>query len=113
VMLTDATPTERTVEGHLDACELTYLLAFQDNIYRNGGTVFLRGSFMVSAITADKDKAPGIVFKITAFDLVGEQTQLAPVNYAFVTANNQSFAGTESGKFKCEDGGLCLAYCLP
>jgi len=103
---------ERTRQGRLDACELVYLLGFEDHIYRNGGMSVLRGSLSLSALIEAPDKPPVISFKVTAFDMVGAQPspQFAPLHYAFLSANGTSFAGKEAGKFTCEDGGICMAF---
>lgn len=37
----------RMTRGKLDACELTYLLAFEDHVYRKGAMSFLRGSLVL------------------------------------------------------------------
>jgi hypothetical protein len=89
VALTDLTFNERTVEGGLDACELTYLVGFEDYIYRKGDLVFLRGSISMSALSRSPDKPPGIFLKVTAFDLVGANPQFAPLNYVFLSAKGQ------------------------
>jgi hypothetical protein len=103
--------TERTVGGRLDACELVYLVAFKDYIYRNGGLVVLRGAINISALTGTK-KAPGILLKVTPFDDASGTPQLAPINYAFITSDGQSFAGSELATGKAEDGGLLVAFSL-
>ena len=43
VVLMELTLTERMSRGKLDSCELTYYLAYEDYIYRNGGITILRG----------------------------------------------------------------------
>ena len=106
----ELTAHERTIEGELDACELVYLLGFQDHIYRGGATVALRGSVSVTALRNHPEKEPGIMLKVTAFDFVGSQPRLAPINYAFLSAGPNSFAKKESGTFRCDDGGFCAAY---
>ena len=110
MFLADATLNERTIEGVLDACELTYMVGFKDYIYRKGDVVLLRGAVSLSGLTKSPDKPPAVFLKVTAFDLVGTTTQFAPLHYAFISAKGESFAGKEAGKFTCEDGGVCLAY---
>lgn len=114
VFLIDLRFDERTRQGHLDACELVYMVGFQDHIYRRGEMSALRGSLQLSALIEAPDKPPIISFKVTAFDLMGTQAtpQFAPLHYAFLSANGTSFAGKEAGKFTCDDGGICMAFSI-
>lgn len=111
VTLVDLRIDERTRSGKLDACELVYLIGFEDHIYRRGEVTALRGSLQLSALIEAPNKPPIVAFKVTAFDIIGAKThQFAPLHYAFITAKGTSFAGKESGKFTCEDGGVCMAF---
>ena len=98
--------TERTSAGKLQACELGYLIAYEDNIYRRGDPVALRGSFTV--VQGRDGKGMGLGLKITMFDVVEQQSKLAPINYAFLSANGQSYAGKEHATTNAEDGGLLV-----
>ncbi len=99
---------ERTSGGKLNACELVYLIAYEDHIYRRGDAVFLRGA--VNMFDAGPGKGVGLGIKITMFDAVGETPKLAPIGYAYLSANGQSYAGKELTKGNAEDGGVILAY---
>lgn len=112
VLTVDLTFEERTIEGRLEGCELTYLLAFEDHIYRKGAPAAMRGSLLLMALRQHPDKEPGITFKAKTFDLVGSQPEFAPINYAFVSTPTKSFARHEFGHFTCEDGGFCAVYGL-
>jgi len=114
VALVDLRFDERTRQGRLDACELVYLLGFEDHIYRQGGMTALRGSLSLSALIEAPNKPPVITLKVTAFDMVGAQPspQFAPLHYAFLSAKGTSFAGKEAGKFTCDDGGVCMAFSI-
>jgi hypothetical protein len=112
VFLGDAMLNDRTIEGRLDASELTYVVGYEDYIYRKGDAVLLRGAVSFSGLTKSPNKPPALFLKVTAFDLVGDKTQFAPLHYAFISAKGESFAGKESGKFTCEDGGVCIAYSI-
>lgn len=102
--------TERMSRGQLDACELRYIVAFEDNIYRQGGITFLRGAVSLIGMVQHADKSPGILLKVTAFDLVGDKPAFAPLSLGYLTADGKSYAGKQSGSFKCDDGGQCVAY---
>lgn len=102
--------TNRMSKGQLDACELRYIVAFEDNIYRQGGITFLRGAVSLMGLIQQADKPPGILLKVTAFDLVGDKPNFAPLSLAYLTANGKSYAGKQSGTFTCDDGGQCVAY---
>jgi hypothetical protein len=102
--------TERMSLGQLDSCEITYLLAYEDYIYRNGLITFLRGSIAFAAFVSSPDAAPAIVFKVTAFDLEGEQHVLAPLKYAYLNSGGVSYAGKEWGVEAAEDGGILVGY---
>ena len=108
--LLDLTTTERMSRGKLDACELTYLLAFEDYIYRNGAVTFLRGSMSFSGFINTPEKGPAFLFKVTAFDLVGESHKLAPLEYAYLSSQGVSYAGKEFVIGTAEDGGLLIGY---
>ena len=108
--LAEATFAARTVQGQLDACEVTYLLALEDFIYKQGQAVFLRGALSLNGATNDKSKPPYFIFKITAFDIVNNRPQFSPLFYAYLSKKRQSYAGKEFVKFQCDDGGLCIGY---
>jgi hypothetical protein len=110
VLLVEAQATDRTVGGQLDSCEMTYMVAFEDHIYRRGAVSFLRGAVSFMGFTKAKDKPPAIILKVTAFDLENQNPKFAPLNYAFLTVAGQSYAKKEFVNFKCEDGGLCIGY---
>ena len=110
VVLYEAQTHERTVSGQLDACEMTYLIAFEDHIYRRGDIVFLRGAFSLNGVINRTDKAPFITFKVTAFDVVNDKPVRAPIYYAYIVSNGISYANKEFTKFACEDGGYCTGY---
>ena len=110
VLLLELISTERMSRGKLDACELTYLLAFEDYIYRNGAVTFLRGSMNFAGFISSADKGPAFVFKVTAFDLIGETHKLAPLEYAYLSSQGISYAGKEFLSAAAEDGGLIVGY---
>ena len=110
VVLLDLTATERMSRGKLDACELTYLLAFEDHIYRNGAVTFLRGSMNFAGFMSAADKPPAFLFKVTAFDLVGETNTLAPLEYAYLSSQGTSYAGKEYFIGAADDGRLLVGY---
>lgn len=110
VLLLDVVATERMSLGKLDSCEITYLLAYEDYIYRNGLITLLRGSIAFAAFVSSPDAAPAIVFKVTAFDLEGEQHVLAPLKYAYLNSGGVSYAGKELGVEAAEDGGILIGY---
>lgn len=108
VAIIEVVVDERKSKGQLDACELTYTVAFEDNIYRKGEVTALRGSVSIAGFIEAKDKPPAIIFKVTAFDMVNNKPQFAPLDYAYISAAGHSTAGKEYVKFTCEDGGICL-----
>ena len=110
VTLVDAQSTERTVKGQLDSCEMTYTVAFEDHIYRRGALSFLRGNVSFMGFMNAKDKPPAVMLKVTGFDVVNQNTNFAPLGYAYLSAKGQSFAKKEFVNFQCEDGGLCIGY---
>lgn len=110
VLLLDLTASERKSRGQLDACELTYLLAYEDYIYRNGAVTFLRGSMSFIGFANEPEKGPAFLFKVTAFDLVGETHKLAPLEYAYLSSQGVSYAGKEFVIGAAEDGGLLVGY---
>jgi len=110
VRVMEVVMTERKSRGKLDACELSYILAFEDYIYRNGAITFLRGSLNFAGFTADTDRNPAFLFKVTAFDLLAEGHKLAPLEYAYLSTNNISYAGNEYKIIDASDGGLVIAY---
>jgi hypothetical protein len=99
---------ERTSGGTLNACELVYTIVYEDNIYRRGDPVVLRGAF--NMFDAGEGKGMGLGFKITMFDVVADKPKLAPINYAFISAKGQSYAGKEITTGDAEDGGLLVVY---
>ena len=110
VELVDAKLTERTIKGELDACELTYTVAFEDHIYRRGEISFLRGAISLLGFINVKDKGPAISFKITGFDLINGKPTFAPLGYAYLSAGSRSFAKQEYGSFQMRRRGMCLGY---
>ena len=110
VAIADLRVDERTSGGKLNACELVYIILYEDNIYRRGDPVALRGA--INMFDAGPGKGIGLALKITMFDLVQNQPKLAPINYAFLSANGHSYAGKERGEAKAEDGGVLVVYDL-
>ena len=110
VLILDLTVSERMSRGKLDSCEYTYLLAYADYIYRNGAITFLRGSMNFAVFADAPNKPPGILLKVTAFDLDNDKHNLAPLDYAYLSSQGISYAGKESGVFEAEDGGLVVGY---
>jgi len=110
VLLLDLTASERKSRGRLDACELTYLLAYEDYIYRNGAVTFLRGSMNFAGFVNEPEKGPAFLFKVTAFDLVDETHKLAPLDYAYLSSQGLSYAGKEFAIGAADDGGLVVGY---
>lgn len=109
VSIIEAEVTERNIEGELDACEFRYKLGFQDNIYKNGAMVALRGSVSFKANSKSK-KRPIMILKVTGFDINGSKSELFNINYAYLSSQGTSFAKKEYTKFTCDDGGLCVGY---
>lgn len=110
VVLLELLATERMSLGKLDSCELTYYLAYEDYIYRNGAITVLRGSMNFAGFTDAPDKGPAYLFKVTAFDLTGEALDLAPLKYAYLSSRGVSYAGKEFVVGAAEDGGLLVGY---
>ena len=81
-----------------------------DSIYRNGAITFLRGSMNFAVFADAPNKPPGILLKVTAFDLDNDKHNLAPLDYAYLSSQGISYAGKESGVFEAEDGGLVVGY---
>ena len=98
--------SDRRTRGKLNGCELTYILAFEDNFYRRGAITFLRGSLNFSSF----DKNPAFLLKVTAFDLQGNDAIEVPLSYAYLSNQIKSFAGMESSIFPSDDGGLLVMY---
>ena len=110
IVILDLVATERMSVGKLDSCELTYLIAYEDYIYRNGAITLLRGSMNFAGFTSASDKGPAYLFKVTAFDVVGNQPYLAPLKYAYLSSKSSSYAGKEYVIGAAEDGGLLVGY---
>ena len=110
VRVMEVVATNRKSRGKLDACEISYILAFEDYIYLDGGITFLRGALSLAGFTNDADREPAFLFKITAFDLLAEGHKLAPLEYAYLSTDNISYAGKESTIIDASDGGLVVAY---
>ena len=110
VVILDLVATERMSLGQLDSCELTYLIAYEDYIYRNGAVTLLRGSANFAGFTQASDKGPAYLFKVTAFDVIGEQPYLAPLKYAYLSSTSVSYASKEYFMGVAEDGGLLVGY---
>ena len=102
--------TERMSRGQLDGCEMTYFIAFEDYIHRQGAVSALRGSVAFYGFIDNKDKPPVILLKATAFDFDGTKLNLAPLDYAYVMAAGNSYAGKEYVVGPSEDGGLLVGY---
>ena len=102
--------TERMSRGQLDGCEMTYFIAFEDYIHRQGAVSALRGSVAFYGFIDNKDKPPVILLKATAFDFDGTKLNLAPLDYAYVMAAGNSYAGKEYVVGPAEDGGLLVGY---
>jgi hypothetical protein len=111
VELIDTKISERTVEGELESCEYTYLLGYQDFIYRNGGVVVLRGSVAVKGFTKIA-KQPTVILKVTGFDTDTPTPKLFHINYAYLSGAGNTYSNREYVKFACEDGGYCSGYTL-
>lgn len=110
VVVMELVATERMSLGRLDSCELTYLLAYEDYIYRNGAITFLRGSMNFAGFINDLDKNPTYLFKVTAFDFDGQSYDLSPLKYAYLSTQDISYAGKEFVIGAAEDGGLVVGY---
>lgn len=110
VVLMELTLTERMSRGKLDSCELTYYLAYEDYIYRNGGITILRGSVNFTGFIRDPDSSPAFLFKSTAFDFDDETMKLSPLEYIYLTSEGVSYAGKEFAIEEAEDGGMLVGY---
>jgi hypothetical protein len=110
ITILDVVADRRMNRGQLDSCELVYSLAYEDYIYKNGGTTFLRGSFAFMGFTNAQDTPPAVVLKVTAFDRINDELKLSPLDYAYFSTNNKSYAGSETGVFATEDGGIMVGY---
>ena len=106
VSIMEIDTSERRTRGKLNGCELTYTLAFEDNIYRKGAITFLRGALNFSSF----DMYPAFLFKVTAFDLQGNSAIEAPLSYAYLSSKTKSYAGIESTIVPSDDGGLLVMY---
>ena len=102
---------ERKSRGKLDSCEITYLIAFQDHVYRQGKLSAIRGSVNFMGFIDSPDKAPAVLLKVTAFDLDNNGGyKIAPLEYAYISSQEQSYAGKEFVVGPAEDGGLLVGY---
>lgn len=102
---------ERKSRGKLDSCEITYLIAFQDHVYRQGKLSAIRGSVNFMGFIDSPDKAPAVLLKVTAFDLDNNGGyKIAPLEYAYISSQGQSYAGKEFVVGPAEDGGLLVGY---
>ena len=110
VEVLDIVVTNRMSRGKLDACEITYLLAFQDHIYLNGGLMAIRGSLQFAGFVSAKDKPPAVLLNVTGFDVKSNNPVLAPIDFAYLSFGNRSLAGSEFGMGPAEDGGLLVGY---
>ena len=110
VEIMDFFVTERMSRGQLDGCEMTYFIAFEDYIHRQGAVSALRGSVAFYGFIENKDKPPVILLKATAFDFDGTKLNLAPLDYAYVMAAGNSYAGKEYVVGPSDDGGLLVGY---
>ena len=110
VVLMELTATERMSRGKLDSCELTYYLAFEDYIYRNGAITILRGSVNFTGFINDPEGSPAFLFKATAFDFDGENNKLSPLEYIYLASEGVSYAGKEFAIGAAEDGGMLVGY---
>ena len=106
VSIMEIDTSERRKRGKLTGCEVTYILAFEDNFYRNGAITFLRGSLNFSSF----DMRPAYILKVTAFDLQDNGTIDVPLSYAYLSSQTKSYAGMESTIFPSDDGGLMVMY---
>ena len=106
VSLMELDTSERRTQGKLNGCELTYILAYEDYIYRKGAITFLRGSLNFSSF----DKNPAFLLKVTAFDLQGNSAIDVPLSYAYLSSQTKSYAGMESTIVPSDDGGLLVMY---
>lgn len=110
VILGELTATERMSRGKLDACELTYFLAYEDYIYRSGAVTLLRGSMSFLGFISSPDSSPAFSVKVTAFDVDGETTRLFPLEYVYLTSQGVSYAGKEFAISEADDGGIFVGY---
>lgn len=102
---------ERKSRGKLDSCEITYLIAFQDHVYRQGKLSAIRGSVNFMGFIDASDKPPAVLLKVTAFDLDNDGGyKIAPLEYAYISTEGQSYAGKEFVVGPAEDGGLLVGY---
>lgn len=102
--------TERMSRGQLDGCEMTFFIAFEDYIHRQGAVSALRGSVAFYGFVHNKDKPPVILLKATAFDFDGSKLNLAPLEFAYLQSGGISYAGKEYIVGPAEDGGLLVGY---
>jgi len=110
VVVIELTATERMSRGRLNSCELTFLIVFEDFIYRQGSVTALRGSVSFTGFIDAADKGPAYLLKVTAFDLVGSAHQIAPLEYAYLSTSDQSYAFKEYLITAADDGGLLVGY---
>jgi len=110
VALMGAEATNRMTRGKLDACELSYRVAFEDHIYRQGGITVIRGNLSLWGMINEPDKVPAVFLKVTAFDTNGQTLKLSPLDYAYLSVGGQSYAGKEIAKLPSDDGGLMMLY---
>lgn len=110
VFLLELEAQRRLNGGQLDACEIVYLVGFQDYIYRQGGVTALRGSVSFMGFMESKNSPPAIVLKVSAFDIDNNKTVPAQIQMAYLSSKGKVYSGRESGSFNCENGGLCVSY---
>ena len=110
VQVIDLTFEKRMSRGRLNGCEISYLLGFEDYVYRQGAVTALRGSLNFYGFINAPDKSPAYIFKVTAFDFVEGQYIPAPLDYAYLSNDKASLAGREHVVSQAEDGGLLVGY---
>lgn len=110
VQVIDLTFEKRMTRGKLNGCEISYLLGFEDYVYRQGSVTALRGSLSFFGFLDAPEKPPAYLFKVTAFNFVDGQYILAPLDYAYLSTGKGALAGQEYVVGQAEDGGLLVGY---
>lgn len=110
VALLEVNATERKFGRKLHACELSYLVAFEDNTYRYGAITLLRGSISFSGFAAASEARPEVAIKVEVFDIADGEARHTPLDYAFVTMQGYSTLGRERSIDSCNGKGIGLSF---
>jgi curved DNA-binding protein CbpA len=101
---------ERRSEGKLEGCEIAFKLAYIDGINRQNGITVLDGAVSILLAGQGREANLRVALKVSAADVVGDTMQVAPLKYAYISKDRQSYAGEEIGSRASEDGGVLEVF---